>query len=275
MLRIKKIIFGTILGVVISFALSATVSADIIWEPANNFFREHRAECEELGRDYFASGEEGYISLYTSPISEHVVALYKNGHEFGIRYSYTDSKGKVWGMVEQGNVNGWLALEELVLKYDNIAFCEENEDKFKEYKGEYDEILLYNPYIVWTYPGSGVASTMQDSYSSITKITYTYKDENENVWGYYIPPMITLSSSTIGKGEGYTNYTAWVCLNDPYNVELPKINLQEDFIPAIEILPTLEEVNKKDNLIYFLIGALAILVSLTAGIVVSLKMKKK
>lgn len=43
--------------------LSAAALADVIWEPDDDFYRQHSEDCEYLGRSYYVNGPEGGAAL--------------------------------------------------------------------------------------------------------------------------------------------------------------------------------------------------------------------
>jgi hypothetical protein len=276
MLATRKTKLGIILGLVLSVILTSTVWADVIWEPTDSFYQEHRAACNQEYRSYIANGEDGYVAMYKSPVSSNKVQLFKNGYEFNFSYSYTDKNGNEWGLVEPASASGWVPKEELLLKYDNISFCEEFEDEFQEYNGEYDEKLVDAQLTVWNYPNSGEIKFKWTSNSSTINIPYTYTDESGNTWGLYIiQERIQWGSDDNKETSKWNNDNGWVCLNDPNNESIPVIDHQADSIPAIDALPALEEVNSKSDMAFLLIGALALVICVTAGIIIRVKMKKR
>lgn len=277
MLYLRKIKFGIVLGLILAVILTSTVQADIIWEPTDNFYQGHRAACKEVYRSYLANGEDGYVAMYKSPASDRKVQLFKNGYEFNFSYSYTDTNGKEWGLVEPSNTaTGWVPMEELVMKYDNISFCEEHEDEFTEYNGEYDDKLSGRLLIIWEYPSSGEVRVKLTTNISTTNIPYIYTDGDGNTWGLYMfLERVQRLSGDEEDTSKWNNENGWVCLNDPDNEELPVIDHQGEMIPAIDALPDLEEVNEKSEMLFLLIGALVLVISVTAGIIIHVKMKKR
>lgn len=275
MLNSKKLKLGIVLGLILSVTLAATVRADLIWEPSDSFYQKHRSECKEVYRSYFANGKDGYAAMYKSPASSEKVKLYKNGYKFNFTYSYLDKKGKEWGLAEFGEISGWIPMKEVLLKYDNISFCEEYEDEFQEYNGEYDDELVNNLLTIWEYPCSEETKAKVTANSSSFKIPYTYTDQDGNVWGLYeFQERILRVTGDENETSKWNNANGWVCLNDPDKTSFPVVNHQADTIPAIDALPSLEEVNAKSDMAFLLTGALTLVIAATAGIVIRVKMKK-
>lgn len=267
---IKKIRLGIIMGFILSVVLTFTVRADIIWEPTDSFYKAHREECKELYRSYIANGEDGYVALYKAPDSSEKVKLYENGYKFTFWYSYVDKKGKEWGLFEPGET-GWIPMDEVLLKYDNISFCEEYEAEFGEYNGEYEEELANNVITLWSYPCSGETQGQLPEINQNIKIYYTYTDQDDNVWGLLgYAELVQRNDSS-----KWSKYSGWVCLNDPDKVSFPVVDHQTDTIPASKVLPSLDEVNRQSNMTFLLIGALTFVIVLTVGIIIRMKMKKQ
>lgn len=272
---LRKIKFGIILGLILLITLPVTAQADIIWEePTDSFYQEHQAECVSVNRSYVANGKVGYVAMYKSPTSKKKVKLYKNGYIFNFRYAYKDSKGKKWGLIELNKTIGWVPMKDVMMRYDNISFCEEYKDKFQKYNGEYDDELVDNSFYSWEYPCSGEIKSI-DRFNSAKQIIYTYTNKNGNVWGLYKTQDGSNRLYDDGSGASkWNNYSGWICINDPNNSDIPAINHQADSIPAIKVLPSLKEVNTKSNMAFLLIGAMTLVISVTAGILVRVKMKK-
>ena len=276
MLILRKIKLGIILGLILSVTLTVTARADIIWEPADGFYQTHRTECKEVYRSYIADGKDGYAAMYKSPTSSEKVKLFENGSEFNFSHSYQDAKGKEWGLIGPGVATGWIPMDEVLLKYDNISFCEEYEGEFEEYNGEYDDELANNVLTIWSYPCSGETQGELPEVNQNIKIYYTYTDQNKNVWGLLgFLQRVQRVAGDDNEVIKWKDYNGWICLNDPDKVNFPIVDHQEDTIPAINALPSLEEVNSKSDMAFILIGALALVIAVTAGILIRLKMKKR
>jgi len=189
--------------------------ADVIFEPFNNFFENHRGECEYINRQYYANGTNGSISLKIAPDSNEEVFEIENNEIITVSHTY-NSSGKVWGVASiltpgVGYESGWVPMEQLLLVYDYISFAEEHQGEFYPYTGDYTELKKAEKIFFWTYPYSGVSDELSDidmeRFDENFAIDHVYKDEQGKEWGfvswyYYIRQM-------------------WVCLSDPSNPDIP------------------------------------------------------
>ena len=58
-------VFLTLLALL---ALCVPARADILWEPYGNiFYEKHFGSCDYIGRDYYANGAEGFVTLWDAP----------------------------------------------------------------------------------------------------------------------------------------------------------------------------------------------------------------
>ena len=99
---------GIIACLVMVLLMSKSAQADLIWTPDDDFFEKHYEECEQLLRNYTANGEEGYVEIKKDPLSKETIENVKNGEEFYVSFTYTDKKGRVWGVVEYDDSTGWI-----------------------------------------------------------------------------------------------------------------------------------------------------------------------
>ena len=53
-------------------ALYAPARADVLWEPNNSFYERHRDQCEYIGRQFYANGDQGFITLWDEIGRAHV-----------------------------------------------------------------------------------------------------------------------------------------------------------------------------------------------------------
>ena len=191
-----------LLALIFVLALTPAVRADVIFEPQDSFFWEHRGECQYLSRTYYADGPDKVAVVYRSPESSAVVERVKNGDELWISYIYEDENGISWGYCEnyEENWTGWVPMEYLLLKYDDICFQEEFGDRITT-PDEYGVLSAEGEVYLWNYPGS------EDS------VIYT-------VDGEYPPEYEEIFTDDAGRNWGYIGYhigirNVWVCLDDP------------------------------------------------------------
>ncbi|MDF2804477.1 MAG: hypothetical protein K0S61_4382, partial [Anaerocolumna sp.] len=67
-------------------------------------------------------------------------------------------------------------MSRLTLIYDFQSFNEDYQDKFEKYNRDYDDILA-NPFLLWTFPGSGEVEARYEKPDSLPTINETYRDE--------------------------------------------------------------------------------------------------
>ena len=79
---------------------SLTARADTIWEPFGDFYEQHWEECEPINESYLTNSEEGFVTVYESPLSGKEVAKIKNGKAVYVGCVWNDRKGNLWGAVD-------------------------------------------------------------------------------------------------------------------------------------------------------------------------------
>lgn len=67
---------------------TATLHADLIVCPEDDFFKEHEEECEYAGQLYTAAGDAGFVSVFSSPVSNEIVGEIPNGTDIWIDFTY-------------------------------------------------------------------------------------------------------------------------------------------------------------------------------------------
>ena len=182
-------------------ALAPAVSADVIFEPEDSFYWEHRGECQYHQRTYYADGPDNVAVVYRSPESAAVAERVKNGLELWISYTYRDENGISWGYTEnyEEDWSGWVPMDYLLLKYDFICFQEEFGARIEEGSGTLEasggEIRF------WSYPGSEDATAIAVEPDYLPEYEDVFTDDAGRQWGY------------IGYHMGIRN--VWVCLDAP------------------------------------------------------------
>ena len=193
--------FCLLLALVLLLALTPAVSADVIVEPQDSFYWEHRGECQYHNRSYYADGIDNVAVVYRSPESPAVVERVKNGLELWISYIYEDENDVVWGYCEnyEESWSGWIPMDYLLLKYDSICFREEFADRVIKETGTVAE--SGGEVRFWNYPGSedAIALAVEGDYAPEYQEAFT--DDAGRKWGY------------VGYHMGIRD--VWVCLDDP------------------------------------------------------------
>ncbi len=171
-----------------------TVTADVIWEPEDDFLNANLDESVYIDCTYIAGGAQGVTKIYKSPQDGRVVSEVQNGDEIYVGWGWDD-----WLFTDAG----WLHSDDVSLAYDSTQFFDEHETI--EYTAEGTSLPSLQLY---SYPNSG------DSYELIEDEDYLligdafsalYTDENGLQWAYI---------------NYYMQHEGWVCLADPTNSTL-------------------------------------------------------
>ncbi len=246
---------GALLCLLAMCFLCRTARADVIWTPNDDFFMEHYSECENVARFYLANGEKGYVTIRKDPLSGKKAGSKENGTEFFVSFTYTDKKGKEWGVVEFDESTGWIQMEELTVVYDNISFCAEHENEFQDYQGEFDDYVQgKEPLQFYEYPGSGTPKSSMELQQDKPEFAYTYQDPEGRRWGY---------------ASYYFAHRGWICLSDPTNAELPAFRSGQEvtITPPAKELPARSPDGKISLEVLVLIVLVLAVVSVTAFII--------
>lgn len=246
--------------------------ADVIYEPWDSFYEEHREECVYHARSYTANGPNGNVTAYESPESDWKEKVLENGTTLWISYTYVDGRGIEWGCFEswEDDIIGWVPMNYLELIYDGISFEEEYGSSFENVSGALDGAELTGQTVYfWKYPGSSDC--------------YEIKLESE-----YRPEYHTLYTDADGTVWGRCDYymgirDCWIDLNDPTldhtkavaplpdETEGPAIpdTMPENSEPVEEIVP-----QSNSGIKLIVIAAVAAIVVITAVLLYLLKKKK-
>lgn len=189
-----------LLTLIFVLALAPAAFADVIFEPENSFYWDHRGECQYHSRSYYADGPDNVAVVYGSPESAAVVERVKNGDTLWISHIYEDESGISWGYCEnfRENWSGWVPMEYLLLKYDDLCFQEEFAARITEESGT---LTASGEIYYWNYPGSEDADVVTVEPDYLPEYEAVFTDDAGRKWGY------------IGYHMGLRN--VWVCLDDP------------------------------------------------------------
>lgn len=247
----KLLSFALALAALLALALPAR--ADILWEPDNDFYQKHG--CLYVGRNYYANGPEGFVTLYDAPGGSFVEGQYRNGVSLCVYYQYED-----WGCItvfeEDGQVSGWTPLAHLELIYDHISFEEEYAGRIRDYGGEFAdysgdaETVCFYP-----YPGApaerisarmelganNVLDNLTGTSENASYISRVFTDENGLTWGYV--------------NYMYGHLESWFCLDEPDGESFPvrQIAQAELIAPQTPVLPAVSYAP------YILVGAVVLI----------------
>lgn len=175
---------------IMCLSMCGAVSADVIIEPADDFYSSHRNEIEysgngRIGRQYVLTEE---TDAYNEPNGKKT-GTFSAGKSPWINYIYTDKNGKKWG----GGFDSsgadklfWICLEGLEAVYDNYAFTEEHKDEITENtEKKYDSLKAEGTIYLWKYPGSTENISMENHPDDLgSYISEIYTDKAGDEWGY-------------------------------------------------------------------------------------------
>ena len=264
----KKLMSVLCILMLILFLFPMEAKADIIYEPRDSFYEEHRDECTYVGRSYTADGPNGTVTLYTSAVNPAVEKTFPNGTVLYVSYTYQSADGVLWGCCDDwvDDVTGWAPMEYLELIYDEQSFSEEYADRFESVELTLDDPKLTDETVrFWSYPGSRdyVEVTMPEGNRPAFQLSYT--DESGMQW-------VRCSYFRGIKGH-------WVNLNNPtadYETLFPDASVEN--IPEETIVTGAEKVEEivpgGGNQVLLLGLAVGAVVVITAALLIVLKKKR-
>lgn len=251
------------------FLLPLTAQADVIYEPFDSFYEQHRKECTYVSRNYTASGPNGIVTLYESPLDPTEEKAYDNGTVLSVSYSYEAEDGVIWACCDnwEDGATGWVPMEYLELIYDGKSFAEEFGDKFVPLETQLDATIPEGESIrFWEYPGSKDYIEGPVGFDRGPSLHTGYTDEYGYEWGqcgYFMGikgRWINLSNPTADYETLYPN--------------VPEETVHEETTPAAT--ERVEEIkpagNGEKTIVIF---AVAAVVAVTAVMLVLLKKKYK
>ena len=221
----KAILYVFICGFLLTFFQGVTVSADVIAEPSNSFYRKTPMECEYIGWRRFTVNENAHI--YESPLDKNEISDVEKGETVNSGFIYTDESGTVWYCcsfwIDNNNderKDGWIQKEKLTEVYNVFTFIDEHDSEMYDYNGELDSFIPQNDVILWEYPFGNVCGRIPAD-RTYTRETFPFEkqelgdrcwtDENGNVWVYFYRYICK-------GGERYDN--CWIFALDPETEEL-------------------------------------------------------
>lgn len=195
------------------FGHPLSVSADVIFEPDNNFYGRHSDECSYFNRSCVA-GADAY--LWDAPNLVTGGRSAQEGENVYISFVYTDNDGIEWGLAEY--LDQWILMADLYLEYGSQEFMEEHSGEIYE-----DEpyLLSYGTeFVSWSYPESGDIDQADASVMDNYEITTFYTDPDGRLWGY--------------SAYMYGSRDVWICLSDIADTNIPQ-RVEHELIPAQEV----------------------------------------
>ena len=208
---LKMVMFVCIAVFVLVHPLSA--SADVIFEPENNFYERHSDECSYFDRSCLA-GADTY--LWDAPNLVTGDRKAQEGEKIYISFVYTDKDGIEWGLAE--SLDKWVLMADLYLEYGTPEFMEEHSDQI--YEGNPYLLSDGTVFVSWSYPESGYIDQADASVMDDYEITTFYTDPDGRLWGY--------------TAYMYGTRDVWICLSDMEDTSIPQ-RAEHELIPAQEI----------------------------------------
>lgn len=257
------------------FTLPA-VHADVIWTPDDNsFYTDHAEECTIVDGSY--TSKNG-VSIYKSPLDATAASTLAANTQIHIDIIYTADDGTQWGVHQPGDnkASGWVRLSDMEKIYDSNDFIDDHKSEFTIYANELDDYVIRDQLVVWAYPQADRTVSVFDKDVDISQWhdtqTHVYTDPNERKW-YYTPYFYGV--------EG------WVCIDDPESEALPPATDNHDADKQIQppvnapqdddqlvVMPVNTPAANNTNL-YLAIGAVAVVVLISAAFIVIFYRKKK
>lgn len=191
---------AAILCLILVFSLCTSCFADSIYVPDNNFYNFHYDQCQIHDRRYVAAAGS---CAQQSPTGSAFAFELKENFVYDVAVTYTDSKGVVWGCVEEDNKamgkSGWLPLSSMSLVYDNISFIDEHGEEFDSGEGFSPD--LSGGAVFFEYPSSP-EKWVRGAGTGFSDISYadSWVDENGVTWLHVIY---------------YYGMRGWICADNP------------------------------------------------------------
>lgn len=216
----KRCFIFLLLAVSFMLMFPLAAHADVLIEPNNDFYTRHSGECVSLNRSFYVNGESGFVSFKKQPGSNDETARLENGDVINIMFTYSHNS-EAWGVAEIYNTedepNGWVPMNQLLLKYDYISFAEDYQSEFYSYTGGYDMLYEARDIVLWTWPGSGETAWILENQwrnseadANFFMASHAYMDEEGREWGFF--------------GYIYGSKNSWICLSDPTNTDISAFN---------------------------------------------------
>lgn len=188
--------------------------ADVIWEPDDDFFFQHRDACEYVERQYSVSAA---TEACKSPEDSKVVLTLQPDTAYYVNYLYTDGKGVCWVLIDDNasNTTAWVEESKLHRELDCGLFLSIFEGVITDYDGRFDEWDATKAYF-WSYPGAAQPYLMDIDAEYRVSFTKLYTDAEGKVWAY--TPY-------------YMGMEAWICPAEPLSESLSGLPTAEQ-VPA-------------------------------------------
>ena len=108
----RLLVLIPLLALVLALPLSA--SADLIYQPRDDFFDEYWDECDQYDKTHIANGADGHVTIYKTPKDLQILGTIPNGEKGYVAWIYTAEDDSVWGCVKlwEEKIEGWILMSE-------------------------------------------------------------------------------------------------------------------------------------------------------------------
>jgi hypothetical protein len=194
-----------------------TAYADLIYEPDDDFYKQHQRQTVYLGRNFTSNGADESVSVRKEPGLENEIAKLPNGEVVFVLYSCLYD-GDFWGFTVE--YSGWIMLNQMLVLYDYVSFDEEHKGEFYSYNGDYAEIKESRSVVVWSWPGcDNYLWTFEDVDIENFRVSHAYIDNEDREWGF-----VTYM---------YGSSNLWICLSEPMNRDMPVLDTAPEPMPWV------------------------------------------
>ena len=205
--------------------LLTPVSADVIAEPQDPFYKEHAEECTYVGQYYRVIAVKG-APLYAAPQSAEVLGQVPLGEEIWIDFTYVSEIGDVWGVQAlEGDLAGssvWLNLADLQTEMNDAIFFKEHQEEIELIDDVFAPDSFSGYLCFYEYPGADSVYEYTDAESlleSPVPVCGLFKTETEEVWLYTL---------------NYFRHQGWFQRDQPVVEQAPLLNYLRGHIQADE-----------------------------------------
>ncbi|MBQ6420136.1 MAG: hypothetical protein IJK02_03600 [Clostridia bacterium] len=137
--------FTLFCSLLLLFTFLLPAAADVVWEPENDFYKEHLDECFEIHVTYVA---QEAVAVVVSPEDHTPVKTIAPGETFYIGGQW----GDYWRMLS--DESGWLIPINCKRYYNASDFYSDHQDEITKLD-KWESISLSDGLILWSFPGSG------------------------------------------------------------------------------------------------------------------------
>lgn len=188
-----KKLTAALAAITMLLASSVPASADVIYEPEDTFYEEHRDECQlnYLSYGYEISCKDEKLKLFKSPVNAEVVDTMNKGDSCWSNTFYTDENGVTWAYIEKRSgatwIGGWVDTGCLFRRYDSELFVNDHINEVKGIDGTWSDpdYSAFGPLIPYDYPN---APTCRLETGTVIQGDFNaqkfYTDELGRNWGY-------------------------------------------------------------------------------------------